>query len=137
MNQPVQNGRTRRKQLLGSLIPTCLGMKCAAMIRAYHLTLLIALFPLAVLATAARADDQRPNVVFIVVDDLNDLPLAPLGKPVIATPNIDRLAERGVSFTNAHTNDPICAPSRACMMFGLYPTINDLCGFRVIAIASR
>lgn len=73
--------------------------------------------------------DQRPNVVCIIVDDLNDLPLAPGGKPRIETPNIDRLARRGVSFTNAHCNDPICAPSRASMLFGLYPQTSGLYWF--------
>lgn len=71
----------------------------------------------------------RPNLVFIIVDDLNDLPLGPEGKPSIETPNIDRLARQGVSFTNAHTNDPICAPSRACMLFGLYPQTTGLYWF--------
>ncbi|MEM6690593.1 MAG: sulfatase-like hydrolase/transferase [Planctomycetota bacterium] len=75
------------------------------------------------------AEDLRPNVVFIIVDDLNDLPLGPHGKPSVPTPNIDRIARRGVSFTNAHTNDPICAPSRACMMFGLYPQTTGLYWF--------
>ena len=100
------------------------------MIQATRFAILTVLSPLLMLAiNAARADDHRPNVVFIIVDDLNDLPLAPFGKPEIATPNIDRLARRGVSFTNAHTNDPICAPSRACMMFGLYPQTTGLYWF--------
>jgi len=67
-----------------------------------------------------------PNLVFIIVDDLNDMPLHPKGKPYVATPNIDRLAAMGVSFTNAHCNDPICAPSRASMNFGLYPQTTSL-----------
>lgn len=77
----------------------------------------------------AAAAEKRPNVVVIIVDDLNDLPLAPNGKPVIKTPNIDRLARRGVTFTNAHCNDPICAPSRASMLFGLYPQTSGLYWF--------
>ncbi|QDV40738.1 Choline-sulfatase [Stieleria neptunia] len=75
------------------------------------------------------AEDSRPNVVMIIVDDLNDLPLSPDGKPVIKTPNIDRIARRGVTFTNAHCNDPICAPSRASMLFGLYPQTSGLYWF--------
>jgi arylsulfatase A-like enzyme len=89
----------------------------------------VVLSPALLANDVAEATDQRPNVVFIIVDDLNDLPLAPHGKPAIATPNIDRLAQRGVSFTNAHTNDPICAPSRACMLFGLYPQSTGLYWF--------
>ena len=69
------------------------------------------------------------NVLFIIVDDLNDMPLHPSGKPFVPTPNFDRLAERGVSFVNAHCNDPICAPSRSSMMTGLYPQTSSLYWF--------
>ena len=72
---------------------------------------------------------SRPNVLFIIVDDLNDMPLHPAGKPQVPTPNFDRLAKRGVSFTNAHCNDPICAPSRSSMMTGLYPQTSSLYWF--------
>ena len=73
--------------------------------------------------------EERPNVVFIIGDDLNDLPLHPSGKSLVPTPNMDRLARRGVSFTNAHSNDPLCAPSRSSMMFGLYPQTTGLYWF--------
>ena len=72
---------------------------------------------------------ERPNVLFIIVDDLNDMPLHPEGKPLVPTPNFDRLAQRGVSFTNAHCNDPICAPSRSSMLTGLYPQTSSLYWF--------
>ena len=72
---------------------------------------------------------NRPNVLFIIVDDLNDMPLHPEGKPYVPTPNFDRLASRGVSFTNAHCNDPICAPSRSSMLTGLYPQTSSLYWF--------
>ena len=45
---------------------------------------------------------ERTNVLFIIVDALNDMPLHPAGKPLVPTPNFDRLAKQGVSFTNAH-----------------------------------
>ncbi|MEM0926410.1 MAG: sulfatase-like hydrolase/transferase, partial [Planctomycetota bacterium] len=83
---------------------------------------------------------DRPNVLFIIVDDLNDMPLDPVGKPDVPTPNFDRLAARGVSFTNAHCNDPICAPSRSSMLTGLYPQTSSLYWFedyRQNAILSR
>ncbi len=73
--------------------------------------------------------EKRPNVVFIIVDDLNDMPYQPDGKPLVPTPNIDRLKERGVTFINAHNNDPICAPSRSSMLFGLYPQTTSLYWF--------
>ncbi|MEM7478521.1 MAG: sulfatase [Planctomycetota bacterium] len=74
-------------------------------------------------------EGERPNVLFIIVDDLNDMPLHPKGKPQVPTPNFDRLAARGVSFTNAHCNDPICAPSRSSMLTGLYPQTSSLYWF--------
>lgn len=83
------------------------------------------LFPLHQLAWS----QERPNVLFIIVDDLNDMPLHPTGKPRVPTPNFDRLAARGVSFTNAHCNDPICAPSRSSMLTGLYPQTSSLYWF--------
>ncbi|MEM9646052.1 MAG: sulfatase, partial [Planctomycetota bacterium] len=73
--------------------------------------------------------ERPPNVLFVIVDDLNDMPLHPKGKPYVPTPNFDRLAERGVSFTNAHCNDPICAPSRSSMLTGLYPQTSSLYWF--------
>lgn len=96
---------------------------------------------------SARATDRssrdaqgRPNVLFIIVDDLNDMPLHPAGKPHVPTPNFDRLAKRGISFVNAHCNDPICAPSRSSMLTGIYPQTSSLYWFedyRQNAILSR
>lgn len=92
-----------------------------------------------IVGTAVHAA-ERPNVLFIIVDDLNDMPLHPAGKPYVPTPNFDRLAARGVSFTNAHCNDPICAPSRSSMLTGLYPQTSSLYWFedyRENAVLSR
>ena len=94
----------------------------------------ISLSVLLFLATAvagafSQSTAQRPNVLFLIADDLNDMPLHPEGKPLVPTPNFDRLAARGVSFTNAHCNDPICAPSRSSMMTGLYPQTSSLYWF--------
>ena len=83
-------------------------------------------FPLLMACISAFS---QPNVVFIIVDDLNTLPYQPDGKPLVPTPNIDRLKEKGITFTNAHTNDPLCAPSRASMLFGLYPQTTSLYWF--------
>jgi len=55
--------------------------------------------------------------------------LAKARKPYVPTPNFDRLAKRGISFVNAHCNDPICAPSRSSMMTGLYPQTSGLYWF--------
>jgi len=65
---------------------------------------------------------DRPNVLFIASDDMNDW-IAPLqGHPQVKTPNIDRLAAQGVCFSNAHCQSPICNPSRTSLLTGLRPT---------------
>jgi arylsulfatase A-like enzyme len=64
---------------------------------------------------------EHPNVLFIAVDDLNDWIGCLNGHPQALTPNIDRLAARGVSFTNAHCAAPACNPSRAAVFSVLMP----------------
>ena len=66
-------------------------------------------------------EKQKPNVVFIIVDDLNDWIGAMGGHPQTKTPNLDALANQGVLFTNAHCNAPQCGPSRTSLLHGLYP----------------
>lgn len=65
--------------------------------------------------------NEKPNVLFIMVDDLNDWVGCMGGHPNALTPNIDRLAEKGVLFTNAHTAAPICNPSRTALLSGVAP----------------
>jgi arylsulfatase A-like enzyme len=67
---------------------------------------LVALFSLQVRA------GERPNVLFLAVDDMNDWVGCLETTPRASTPNLDRLAARGVNFTNAHTAGVFCAPSR-------------------------
>ncbi len=63
----------------------------------------------------------RPNVVLIVCDDLNDW-VEPLGgHPQAHTPVLAGFAETAVTFTNAHSNNPVCAPSRSSFLTGIYP----------------
>jgi iduronate 2-sulfatase len=71
---------------------------------------------LPILAEAA----ERPNVLFLVCDDLN-CDIGCYGHPLVKTPNIDRLAARGVRFDRAYCQYPLCGPSRASFMTGLYP----------------
>ena len=64
---------------------------------------------------------ERPNVLFIAIDDLNDY-ISPLDNhPGVKTPNFDRLAKRSVNFTNAHCAAPACHPSRVAVMTGVHP----------------
>ena len=72
--------------------------------------------------------EAAPNVLFIAMDDLNDWVGVLGGHPQVKTPNIDRLASKGVLFTDAHTAAPICNPSRAALMTGLLPTTTGVYG---------
>jgi arylsulfatase A-like enzyme len=69
---------------------------------------------------------ERPNVLLIAVDDLNDWVGCLGGHPQAKTPNIDALAERGVLFANAHCQAPVCNPSRASLMTSLYPETSGI-----------
>ena len=70
-------------------------------------------------AVPAAAAGERPDILLIAVDDLNDW-VGPLGgHPQAKTPNFDRLAGRGMTFTNAHVTAPLCNPSRASLMSGM------------------
>ena len=73
-------------------------------------------------ATAA----DKPNVLFISVDDLNDWIGCLGGHPQAKTPNLDRLAASGVLFTNAHCSAPACNPSRGAIMTGISPHVSGL-----------
>lgn len=100
-------------------------------------------FLFALLAVAplnlAVAQQQRPNIVMIAIDDLNDW-VEPLGgHPDVQTPAMKSLAKRGITFTNAHCQAPLCNPSRTSLMtgrrptstgvYGLAPWIRDVPGF--------
>ena len=67
-----------------------------------------------------RAEKDRPNVLFLAVDDMNDWISCLESVPQAITPNLNRLAKRGVNFTNAHTAGVFCAPSRAAIFSGQY-----------------
>ncbi|MCA1760460.1 MAG: sulfatase-like hydrolase/transferase, partial [Bacteroidales bacterium] len=71
---------------------------------------------------------EKPNVLMISIDDLNDWLGCMNGHPNAKTPNMDRLAEQGVLFTNAHCQAPLCGPSRASLMTGLRPSTTGIYG---------
>jgi len=80
-----------------------------------------AIFTFFFLLTTCLQAAERPNVLLVSIDDLNDWVGVLGGHPQAQTPNIDRLAKMGTLFSNAHCQSPVCNPSRASMMTGRYP----------------
>ena len=77
-------------------------------------------------AEASVSVTDRPNVLMIAVDDLNDWLGCLGGHPQAKTPHIDRLARRGVLFANAHCQAPICNPSRVSLLTGTLPSSSGI-----------
>ena len=69
----------------------------------------------------AAASTNKPNIVFILADDLGQHQLGCYGSRFYETPNIDRLAKQGMRFTDAYAACPVCSPTRASIMTGKYP----------------
>ncbi|HSH09550.1 MAG TPA: sulfatase [Oceanipulchritudo sp.] len=76
---------------------------------------------LLLLSQVAVAETGRPNVVLIVCDDLNDYVNGFGGHPQTLTPHVAKLANSGVAFKRAYSNNPVCAPSRSSFLTGIYP----------------
>lgn len=98
-----------------------------SMISSRRLTPLLAVFVWVWLTIPrCHADSQKPNVLFISVDDLNDWIGCLGGHPQAKTPNFDRLAASGVLFTNAHCPAPACNPCRTAIMTGIAPNVSGM-----------
>lgn len=91
-------------------------------VKQIHLVFITTLFCVAWLLPACivAGQDERPNVLFIAVDDLKPM-LGCYGEQQIITPHIDALAARGTAFTNAHCQQAVCGPSRTSLLTGLRP----------------
>lgn len=87
-------------------------------LRSIRLAWIFLLFP-----TILKAQTEpRPNVVFFLVDDLGWTDLSSFGSKFYETPNLDRLVQSGIKFTQAYTASPVCSPTRASLMTGKYPS---------------
>ncbi len=75
------------------------------------------------------AIQSKPNIVFILADDLGWKDLACYGNPFNETPNLDKLAQSGIRFTQAYAACPVCSPTRASIMTGKYPARLQLTNF--------
>ncbi len=74
------------------------------------------------------SENDRPNILLVMCDQLSALATSPYGNHEVLTPNLQRLSARGTTFENAYCNAPLCAPSRASMMTGRLPDdipVND------------
>lgn len=80
-------------------------------------------------APASAAEERPPNVLLIVSDDHQHSALGAAGNAVVKTPHLDRLASQGVRFTHAFVHIPICTPSRAAYLTGMYGPRNGVSFF--------
>lgn len=87
-----------------------------------------ALFLLLSLTWVSHSQAEKPNVLFIAIDDQNDWIGCLGGHPQVKTPHIDALAKRGTLFTNAHCQAPLCNPSRSSLLTGLRPSSTGIYG---------
>ncbi len=86
-------------------------------------------FALSLSAWPALGIERRPNVLFLIADDLTATALSCYGNEVCRTPNIDRLAASGTRFTHAFCNATYCGPSRASLLSGYYPHATGVLGY--------
>ncbi len=83
----------------------------------------LSMFPLSGLAA------QKPNIIFLLADDLRFNSLGCMGNPIVQTPNINELARKGVTFNNAFVTSPICCISRASIFSGQYANRHGINNF--------
>ena len=123
LNQQLFNER-RESVRLGRRLEFLTAFANGCRVIGRGLTLLLVLV---IYIQRASADDS-PNVLFIAVDDLRDWVGHLGGHPQTKTPNIDRLARRGVSFTRAYCSAPLCNPSRISLLTGVAPSSSGVYG---------
>ena len=79
-----------------------------------------AALPLAGSLARAQTPARRPNIVFILADDMGYADISCYGRRDLQTPNIDRIAAQGARFTQAYANSPVCTASRVAIITGRY-----------------
>ena len=91
-----------------------------------HFFLRLVIGATVLISLSALPASAKKNILFLAVDDLNDW-VGPLGgHPQAKTPNFDRLADMGVTFTNAHCQASVCNPSRGSIMSSIYPSTSGI-----------
>src|SRR6266853_1852050 len=76
-------------------------------------------------STIGAAESKQPNIIFILADDTGYGDLSCTGNPILKTPNMDRLHDEGVSFTDFHVS-PTCSPTRSALMSGKHEFRNGI-----------
>jgi arylsulfatase A-like enzyme len=90
------------------------------MIKYRHVGWVLILSTFFIACQSEKSDNSKPNIIFILMDDLGWNNVGFMGSTYYETPNIDSLARNGMIFTNAYANGPNCAPTRACILTGQY-----------------
>ena len=81
---------------------------------------IILVLMIGLLGSSTWADDDLPNIIYIMADDLGYGDLSCFGQTKFETPNIDSLAKEGVTFTNYYAGSTVCAPTRCVLMTGMH-----------------
>src|ERR1039458_4501208 len=81
-------------------------------------------------APADRAEALKPDILFLMPDQMRGDCLSLLGHPVVRTPNLDKLAQEGALFRRAYSTCPSCIPARAALLTGLFPATSGAVGLR-------
>ncbi|WP_339722536.1 arylsulfatase [uncultured Paraglaciecola sp.] len=79
-------------------------------------------------AEVAQNSSDKPNVIYILVDDMGIGDIEPFGQKLIKTPNLQRMADEGLIFSQHYAGNPVCAPSRAALMTGQHSGTNQIRG---------
>ncbi len=86
----------------------------------------VLLLSAAFLSSSAFAASEKPNILFIFLDDFGWKDTSYMGSDFYESPNIDKLASEGMVFTNAYSASANCAPARACMLSGQYTPRHEI-----------
>lgn len=89
--------------------------------RTLHYTSLLLIFLLLIEPEITSAQGNRPNIIYIMTDDMGYGDLSVQGQKIYTTPNIDKLASEGIRFTHAYAAHSLCTPTRTAFMTGRYP----------------